>query len=102
MDQISFADAEYAGKRKKTRREVFIAEMKLLVPWKALLKLIEPFYPGAGRGAQALSAGIDPIGSRFAVVQTFPSLTVSQTQPLTYPVAMRAMTQGAYQCDAQL
>jgi hypothetical protein len=24
MSQISFADAEYAGKRKKTRREVFL------------------------------------------------------------------------------
>jgi len=50
MDQISFADAEYAGKRKKTRREVFLEEMELVVPWKALLKLIERFYPMAGRG----------------------------------------------------
>ena len=25
MGQISFSDAEYAGKRKKTRREVFLA-----------------------------------------------------------------------------
>jgi IS5 family transposase len=50
MDQISFADAEYAGKRKKTRREVFLEEMELVVPWKPLLKLIEPFYPVAGRG----------------------------------------------------
>jgi len=50
MSQISFADAEYAGKRKKTRREVFLEEMELVVPWKALLKAIEPFYPMAGRG----------------------------------------------------
>ena len=50
MDQISFSDAEYAGKRKKTRREVFLAEMEAVVPWKALLELIEPFYPNAGRG----------------------------------------------------
>lgn len=50
MSQLSFADAEYAGKRKKTRREVFLGEMELVVPWKALLKLIEPFYPTAGRG----------------------------------------------------
>ena len=50
MSQISFADAEYAGKRKKTRREVFLEEMELVVPWKALLKVIEPFYPTAGRG----------------------------------------------------
>ena len=50
MAQISFADAEYAGKRKKTRREIFLEEMELVVPWKALLKLIEPHYPVAGRG----------------------------------------------------
>jgi len=50
MKQISFADAEYAGKRKKTRREVFLEEMERVVPWKALLKVIEPFYPVAGNG----------------------------------------------------
>jgi hypothetical protein len=33
MKQISFADAEYAGKRKKTRREVFLDEMEQVVPW---------------------------------------------------------------------
>jgi transposase, IS5 family len=50
MSQISFADAEYAGKRRKTRREVFLEEMEQVVPWKALLKVIEPHYPVAGRG----------------------------------------------------
>ena len=50
MNQISFADAEQAGKRKKTRREIFLAEMEAVVPWKALLKVIEPHYPVAGRG----------------------------------------------------
>ena len=55
MSQMSFADAEYAGKRKKTRREVFLEEMEQVVPWKALLKLIEPFYPVAGRGRRPYS-----------------------------------------------
>jgi IS5 family transposase len=50
MSQISFSDAEHAGKRKKTRREVFLAEMELVVPWRVLLKVIEPHYPVAGRG----------------------------------------------------
>jgi transposase, IS5 family len=50
MNQISFAEAEYAAKRKKTRREVFLEEMELVVPWKALVKVISPFYPVAGRG----------------------------------------------------
>ena len=51
MSQISFSDAEYAGKRKKTRREVFLEEMDQVVPWKPLLKMIEPntYVPGVGR-----------------------------------------------------
>lgn len=50
MTQLTFSDAEYAGKLKQTRREVFLAEMKQVVPWLALLALIEPHYPKAGRG----------------------------------------------------
>ncbi|GAO94371.1 hypothetical protein PSA5_16660, partial [Pseudomonas syringae pv. actinidiae] len=34
MKQMSFADAEYAGKRKQTRRERFLIEMDQVVPWK--------------------------------------------------------------------
>ena len=40
MGQISL----YAGKRKKTRREVFFDEVGLVVPWKALLGLIERLW----------------------------------------------------------
>ena len=47
---MSFADAEYSGKRKQTRREVFLTEMEKVLPWAALLGLIEPFYPKAGKG----------------------------------------------------
>ena len=47
---MSFADAEHAGKRKKTRREVFLQEMEQVVPWEALLAVIRPHYPVAGRG----------------------------------------------------
>lgn len=50
MSQMSFSEAEYAGKRKRTRREVFLAEMDKVVPWDALLALIEPKYPKAGKG----------------------------------------------------
>ena len=50
MTQLTFGDAEYNGKRKQTRREVFLAEMEQVIPWKSLLGLIEPVYPKAGRG----------------------------------------------------
>ncbi len=52
MSQLTFGDAEYAGKGKTTRRERFLAEMDQVVRWKSLLRLIEPFYPEAGNGRQ--------------------------------------------------
>lgn len=48
--QPSFADAEFAGKKKITRREKFLGEMDRLVPWSRLVALIEPFYPDGKRG----------------------------------------------------
>ena len=47
--QLTFGDAEDLGQRKQTRREVFLVQMDQVVPWKALLSLIEPHYPKAGR-----------------------------------------------------
>ncbi len=47
--QLSIGDAEHTGKRKRTRREVFLAEMDQVVPWNALLALIAPHYPKLGR-----------------------------------------------------
>ena len=47
--QLKFGDTEDLGQRKRTRREVFLAEMDQVVPWPALLKLIEPHYPKLGR-----------------------------------------------------
>ncbi|WP_275013644.1 transposase, partial [Pseudomonas syringae group genomosp. 3] len=58
MKQMTFADAEYAGKRKHTRRERFLIEMDQVVPWKGLIALIEPHYPKGegGRPAYPLMA----------------------------------------------
>ena len=49
--QISFSHAEYAKKKKTTRREVFLEKMEHVVPRARLVDLIEPYYPkGGGRG----------------------------------------------------
>ena len=47
--QLTFGDAEGLGQRKRTRKEIFLAEMEQVVPWQALLALIEPHYPKLGR-----------------------------------------------------
>ena len=33
MDQTAFADLEYQGKKRKTRRELFLERMDGLIPW---------------------------------------------------------------------
>src|SRR5476651_2222801 len=48
--QMSFAQSEYAGKKKVTRRERFLGEMERVVPWARLVALIEPYYPKGLRG----------------------------------------------------
>lgn len=49
--QISFAQAEYEAKRKITRRDRFLAEMEIVVPWTRLLEALSPhYYPTAGQG----------------------------------------------------
>ena len=50
VDQPTFADLEYDGKKRKTRREIFLERMDGLVPWEKLEERIRPYYPKAGRG----------------------------------------------------
>jgi IS5 family transposase len=47
-DQLSFASLDYAAKKKRTKREVFLAEMAAIVPWARLEAVIEPHYPKLG------------------------------------------------------
>ena len=42
--QLSFADLEYARKRRRTKREKFLGEMDRLIPWEAFVEKIRPFY----------------------------------------------------------
>ena len=48
--QPSFSQAEFATKKKTTRREKFFTRMEALIPWTKLLAVIEPFYPKGERG----------------------------------------------------
>jgi len=47
MKQTALSMTGYFDKGKRTRREVFLAEMERVVPWARLLALIEPHYPKA-------------------------------------------------------
>src|SRR5690606_42163071 len=52
MEQLTFAEAEYNAKKRKTRREKFLEQMDALIPWKQLERKIQQHYPKNGQGRQ--------------------------------------------------
>jgi transposase, IS5 family len=48
MSQLTFAEAEYANKKRKTRREKFLEKMDELMPWARLEKKIARYYVKSG------------------------------------------------------
>src|SRR3569832_1769883 len=48
--QGSFSQAEYAGKKKQTRRDKVLAEMEQVVPWARPVDRLRPLYPKGERG----------------------------------------------------
>ena len=77
--QISFAAAEYEGKKKITRREVFLAKMEQVVPWPRLIEVIEPYHPKSGK------RGRPPIGLlRMYFVQQWYGLADEAVEDAVY------------------
>ena len=50
MRQMTFSSVGFEVHHKQTRRERFLGEMEVVVPWNALCALIEPHYPAGTRG----------------------------------------------------
>lgn len=50
MNQISLGQSGFEHRPKRTRKQIFLSEMEQIVPWQALVSLIEPHYPKAGNG----------------------------------------------------
>lgn len=50
MKQQTFTDIEYAGRKRKTKREEFLDSMDALIPWAEWVALVTPFYPDGKRG----------------------------------------------------
>lgn len=70
MKQSSFSEAEFAGKKKQTRRERFLAEIEAITPWSALVAALMPHYPkGEGRGRPPI--GLERMLRMYIVQQCF-------------------------------
>jgi IS5 family transposase len=48
--QQSFADIEYANRKRKTKREEFLEAMDEVIPWEEWIVIIYPYYPKGERG----------------------------------------------------
>ncbi len=81
MDQPTFSDLEYQGKKRKTRREVFLERMDGLIPWGRLEERIRPFYPKAGNGRRPYPLSVM---LRVHCVQLFYNLSDPGTEDLLY------------------
>lgn len=68
--QASFADLEYASKKKVTRRDRFRSEIDTITPWTALIAEIELFFPkGEGRCRSPL--GLEPMLRMYGAQHCF-------------------------------
>jgi len=68
--QSSFADLEYAAKKKRTRRDRFLAEIEAVTPWAALIAEIAPFYP-KGEGPGRPPIGLERMLRMYIAQQCF-------------------------------
>ena len=81
MGQPTFADLEYQGKKRKTRRELFLERMDGHIPWQLLEDRIRPFYHQAGRGSQPYPLSVM---LRTHCVQLFYNLSDPGMEDLLY------------------
>ena len=81
MDQPTFAGLEYPGKKRKTRRELFLERMDGLIPWHSLEERIRPHYPKVGRGRRPYPLAVM---LRIHCVQLFYNLSDPGMEDLLY------------------
>ncbi len=77
--QISFSDIEFGNKRKKTRKEVFLAKMEKIVPLKEWCEIIRPYYYERGNGRQPIE--LEVMLKMYLVSQWF-NLSDSETEDI--------------------
>ena len=50
MNQMTFSDMEYSGRKRVTQKEKFLREMNDIIPWGDWVNKILPYYPKGKRG----------------------------------------------------
>ena len=81
MEQPTFAGLEYLGKKRRTRRELFLERMDGLIPWQKLEERIRPVYAKRGKGRRPYPL---PAMLRIHCVQLFYNLSGPGMEDLLY------------------
>lgn len=86
MDQPSFASLDFAGKKKKrTKRDVVLAEMAAVVPWYTLQGVIVPHYPIMGTHGGRRSFPL-PVMLRIYCLQQWYNLSDTGAEEALYDI----------------
>ena len=87
-DQITLTDVEYGNREKTTKREEFLNKMEEIIPWKAWVEMIRPYYPKGAHGRPV--RGIETM-LRMYLMQTWFNLSDEGTEDAIYDsYAMRS------------
>ena len=83
MTQLTFAEAEYQNKKRKTRRELFLEKMDGLIPWAKLEKKLRKHYPKGENGNPPYPL---PIMLRVHCLQLFYNLSDPAMEDALYEI----------------
>jgi transposase, IS5 family len=87
MRQLTLATAGFERYAKTTRRAAFLDEMERVVPWSALCRLIEPYYPKPGNGRPPI--GVERLLRIYLLQQWFNLSDPGVEEALYDSLAMR-------------
>ena len=79
--QKTFTDFEYDNRKRKTKREEFLAMMDKIIPWNEWIAIISPYYPSGKRGRPI--RGIETM-LRMYFLQIWFSLSDEMTEESIY------------------
>lgn len=97
MTQVTFAEAEYNHKKRKTRREKFLEQMDGLIPWQRLEKKLAKYYPRGGNGRPPYPL---PVMLRVHCMQLFYNLSDPAMEDALYEVESMRRFAGLRLSDA--
>ena len=96
--QTTFAHAEFANKKKTTRREKFLARMEEVIPQALAGGSLSVSLPGKAGRTYALQQAADVSAAAWTNVATFGPLATGQTVVLSHT---NTASQGYYRATVQ-